>query len=82
MHCKANTKGGNQCTRDCKKGSKYCWQHQQKRSTQQSPKNEELQKKYCSCISSVKRKSPGYNAFAICSKTVGRVSKSCKQYEK
>src|ERR1051326_5585685 len=40
-----------------------------------------LQAKYCRCVSSVKAKGSAVNPWAVCSKTVGRVTNSCKQYE-
>lgn len=97
--CAQTTKDGHKCTRTCKKGSKYCWQHQatfkkspKRRSThkkyvRKTPENtgktpEELQKSYCKCVISIKKKQPNVNAFAICTKSVGRISNSCKQYEK
>lgn len=42
---------------------------------------EQLQKKFCNCVTAVKAKSPKYNAFAVCTKSVGRVTNSCKAYE-
>jgi hypothetical protein len=95
MHrCSKITKDGHQCTRMCKGKDKLCWQHKKnakkspkrRTSPKKSPKNtertpEEIQRKYCSCISTVKNRQPNVNAFAICSKTVGRVTNSCKQYE-
>jgi hypothetical protein len=87
MHCKGKTASGRQCTRQCQKGSKYCWQHQQKsqKSPQRSPKksnksDNDLQKRYCDCLLAVERKNPQINKYAICTKSVGRVSKSCKAY--
>lgn len=41
----------------------------------------EHQARYCKCIMDVKAKSPKYNPWAVCSKTVGRVTNSCKEFE-
>lgn len=42
----------------------------------------ETQKNYCSCVAKVKAKQgKSVNAFAVCTKSVGRTSKHCKQYE-
>ena len=69
------TQHGKKCTRKCKNGSNYCWQHKKSNKTP-----EQIQRDYCSCILKVKRKSPQYNPYAICTKSVGRVSKNCKDY--
>ena len=41
----------------------------------------ESQRRYCSCVSQVKAKGTAYNAFAVCTKSVGRVTNSCKEFE-
>jgi hypothetical protein len=89
MQCQGKTKDGKPCTRKCQ--GKFCWQHSKKsvsKSPQRSPRlaqskkaNGDQQYRYCSCVSKIKAKQPGVNAFAICSKSVGRISNSCKQYE-
>ena len=79
MHCKGKTQSGKHCTRKCKEGSKFCWQHQQK--SHQSPKkSNDLQKRYCKCLLDIEKKSPQLNKYAICTASVGRVSKYCKEY--
>lgn len=99
--CAQTTKDGHKCTRTCKKGSKYCWQHQstskkspkRRSSPKKSPNKmnrspEEIQKKFCSCISQIKAKQASnksgkqVNVWAVCTKSTGRISNSCKQYEK
>lgn len=96
MHrCYQITKDGHQCTRMCKGKDKMCWQHKKnakkspkrRMSPKKSPKNtgktpEDIQKNYCKCLISVKQRQPNVNAFAICSASTGRISNSCKQYEK
>jgi hypothetical protein len=77
MHCTANKKDGKKCSRQCKPGDKYCWQHQQKKSTKNG---NNIQEKYCRCILDVKQKSPRVNPYAVCTSKVGRTSKSCKAY--
>ncbi len=62
--CKAFKKDGTRCQR--RTNQTYCWQH-----------GNEIQKKYCRCVMSVKRKNKNVNAFAICTKSVGRISKYC-----
>lgn len=87
MRCQGQTKNGHSCTRSAQCDSRYCWQHQKNyKSPQRSPQkmsssDEKLQRKFCSCVMKVKQKSPQVNPWAICSKSVGRVSNSCKQYE-
>lgn len=91
--CACKTKTGEKCSRSVK-NSKYCWQHSKapgakspfstgpKKSPRKlTAKEEQLQLKYCTCIQKVKAKSPKYNAFAVCTKSVGRVTNSCKAYE-
>ena len=74
MKCQCKTKNGKKCNRDVKENSKYCWQHQQcktsppgpqssKKSPKKSPRKltaseREIQQKYCRCIMHVKEKSP------------------------
>jgi hypothetical protein len=86
--CACKTKTGARCSRSVK-NSKYCWQHSKAPGPQnlkKSPRKltgdeEEIQRKYCNCVMKIKAKSPKYNAFAVCTKSVGRVTNSCKAYE-
>lgn len=89
MGCKQITKDGNRCTRNCKKGDKYCWQHQKTKKSptkRKSPNNagknpEEIQRKYCSCLKSVEAKQKNVNPYAICTASIGRISNNCKEYK-
>jgi hypothetical protein len=77
QQCNCITKKGTRCKRNTTANSKKCYQHQQKQGS-----NESLQKKYCSCVTKVKTKQgSSVNAFAVCTKSVGRVTNSCKKYE-
>lgn len=80
MRCQGKTVSGKQCTRKCK--GKYCHQHQKStKSPKQSPKRDRnIQEKYCSCLLEIEAKGQNVNKYAICTKSVGRVSKSCKAY--
>jgi hypothetical protein len=79
MHCQGKTKSGKPCKRTCK--GKYCFQHQ-KKYPRRSPKksDDDLQRRYCSCLLSVEAKGHNVNKYKICTASVGRVSKSCKAY--
>src|SRR3569832_2373295 len=65
MRCKGKTFDGKQCSRQAVKGSQFCWQHKKgrqsspKKSPRSSTKNKlynEQQRKFCSCVKSVKEK--------------------------
>lgn len=79
QQCNCITKKGTRCKRNTAVNSKKCYQHQHQ---QKQGSDETLQKRYCSCVTKVKAKQGGsVNAFAVCTKSVGRVTNSCKKYE-
>jgi len=41
----------------------------------------EKQRKFCSCITQVKAKQQNVNPWKICTKSTGRITNSCKQFE-
>jgi len=41
----------------------------------------EKQRKFCSCITLVKAKQKNGNPWKICTKSTGRITNSCKQFE-
>lgn len=82
--CQFIKKDGTRCKRTTER--KFCWQHQKSarsasRSKKSPVKGEELQKKFCKCLFAVSQKQPKNVSYAICTKSVGRVSNSCKKYE-
>ena len=87
--CAGKTTQGRRCTRQVTGRSKYCWQHQgNKRSVKRRTSTKKLtgaerehQKRYCRCVMHVKEQGGDYNPWAVCTKSVGRVTNSCKEFE-